>query len=63
MSPPVSKHVLDELVNGTEHPDPATVKVLNELYAANGQVGFRTSLRTDGDLRDANAVKTLKIKT
>lgn len=40
-----------------------TVKVLNELYAANGQVGFRTSLRTDGDLRDANAVKTLKIKT
>lgn len=39
-----------------------TVKVLNELYAANGQVGFRTSLRTDGDLRDAAAVKTLKIK-
>lgn len=39
-----------------------TVKVLNELYAANGQVGFRTSLRTDGDLRDASAVKTLKIK-
>lgn len=40
-----------------------TVKVLNELYAANGQVGFRTSLRTDGDLRDASAAKTLKIKT
>ncbi len=40
-----------------------TVKILSELYAANGQVGFRTSLRTDGDLRDASAVKTLKIKT
>ena len=39
-----------------------TVKVLNELYAANGQVGFRTSLRTDGDLRDANAAKVLAIK-
>lgn len=40
-----------------------TVKVLNELYAVNGQVGFRSSLRTDGDLRDANAVKALVIKT
>ena len=39
-----------------------TVKVLSELYAANGQIGFRTSLRTDGDLRDSAAVKTLKIK-
>ena len=39
-----------------------TVKVLNELYAANGQVGFRTSLRTDGDLRDAAAAKVLAIK-
>lgn len=39
-----------------------TVKVLNELYAANGQVGFRTSLRTDGDLRDASAAKVLAIK-
>lgn len=40
-----------------------TVKVLNELYAANGQVGFRTSLRTDGDVRDSAAVKSLVIKT
>ena len=39
-----------------------TVKVLNELYAANGQVGFRTSLRTAGDLRDASAAKVLLIK-
>lgn len=39
-----------------------TVKVLSELYAANGQIGFRTSLRTDGDIRDTAAVKTLKIK-
>ena len=39
-----------------------TVKVLSELFSANGQVGFRTDLRTDGDLRDAAAVKTLKIK-
>jgi HK97 family phage major capsid protein len=39
-----------------------TVKVLNELYAANGQVGFRTELRTDGDLRDSNAAKVLAIK-
>jgi HK97 family phage major capsid protein len=39
-----------------------TVKVLNELYAANGRVGIRTSLRTDGDLRDANAAKVLAIK-
>jgi HK97 family phage major capsid protein len=40
-----------------------TVKVLNELYAAAGQVGFRTSLRTDGDVRDTAAVKSLVIKT
>ena len=39
-----------------------TVKILSELFAANGQIGVRTSLRTDGDLRDPNAVKTLKIK-
>ena len=39
-----------------------TVKVLNELFAANGQIGFRTDIRTDGDVRDAAAVKTLKIK-
>lgn len=37
-----------------------TVKVLNELYAANGQVGFRASLRTDGKLRDAAAVRVYK---
>lgn len=36
-----------------------TVKVLNELYAANGQVGFRIHRRTDGDLRDTAAVKVL----
>lgn len=29
--PPVSKQVLTELVSGTEHPDQATVKVLNEV--------------------------------
>lgn len=40
-----------------------TVKVLDQLYAANGQVGFRASLRTDGALRDANAAKALVIKT
>lgn len=39
-----------------------TVKILSELFAANGQIGVRTSLRTDGDLRDSAAVKTLKIK-
>lgn len=39
-----------------------TVKILDQLYAANGQVGFRTSLRTDGDLRDAQAAKVLAIK-
>jgi len=39
-----------------------TVKVLSELYAANGQVGFRTSLRTDGDLRDPQAARVLAIK-
>lgn len=36
-----------------------TVKVLDELYAANGQVGFRIHMRTDGDLVDASAVKVL----
>lgn len=40
-----------------------SVKVLNELYAANGQVGFRTSFRTDGDIWDSAAVKALVIKT
>ena len=39
-----------------------TVKVLSELFATSGQVGFRTSLRTDGDLRDAAAAKVLAIK-
>jgi len=33
-----------------------TVKVLNELYAANGQVGFRIHKRTDGDLVDTAGV-------
>lgn len=36
------------------------VKVLNELYAVNGQVGFRAERRTDGDLVDTSAVKTGK---
>lgn len=40
-----------------------SMKVLDQLYAANGQVGFRASLRTDGALRDANAAKALVIKT
>ena len=34
-----------------------SIKVLNELYAANGQVGFRLHRRTDGDLVDTSAVK------
>lgn len=33
------------------------IKVLNELYAANGQVGVRAELRTDGDLIDTDSVK------
>lgn len=32
---------------------------LNELYAANGQVGYRMFERIDGDLMDSNAVKNL----
>ncbi len=36
-----------------------TVKVLDQLYAATGQIGFRIHIRTDGDLTDANAVKVL----
>ena len=36
-----------------------TVKVLDELYAATGQIGFRVHMRTDGDLTDTNAVKVL----
>ena len=37
-----------------------TVKRLEELYAANGQVGFRVDRRLDGDLVDTAAVKTLQ---
>lgn len=37
-----------------------TVKILNELYAANGQVGYRIHRRTDGDVIDTLAFKTLK---
>lgn len=32
---------------------------LGELYAANGQIGFRGSMRSDGRVMIANAVKTL----
>jgi len=35
------------------------VKVLEELYAANGQVGVRVHRRTDGAVVDANAAKVL----
>jgi HK97 family phage major capsid protein len=35
------------------------VKRLEELYAANGQVGFRVSQRFDGDLVDTAAVRVL----
>lgn len=37
----------------------ATVKVLNELFAVNGQVGYRVDRRLDGELVDAIAVKVL----
>ncbi len=33
--------------------------VLNELYAANGQVGYRGYERIDGDLIDTTTVKNL----
>lgn len=36
-------------------------RVLNELYAANGQVGFRGTGRTDGRLVIAEGIKTLKM--
>ena len=36
------------------------VQRLNELYAVNGQVGFRFRIRIDGDLTDTAAVKWLK---
>lgn len=39
-----------------------SVMRLNELFAGNGLVGFRVFKRVDGQLLDANAVKTLKIK-
>ncbi len=35
---------------------------LNELYAANGQVGFRATQRVDGKLILKEAVKILKMK-
>lgn len=37
-----------------------TAQVLDQLYAANGQIGYRVHKRTDGDLVDDTAVKTLK---
>lgn len=37
-----------------------TGQVLNELYAATGQVGYRVHKRTDGDVIDDTAFKTLK---
>ena len=36
---------------------------LNELYAATGQIGFRTYQRVDGKLTLPEAVKTLKMKS
>lgn len=39
--------------------NPATFQRLNELYAANGQVGFRMAERTDGNLVVPEAVKVL----
>jgi HK97 family phage major capsid protein len=38
------------------------VQRLNELYAKNGQVGFRFRQRTDGKLLVADAIKVLQIK-
>ena len=37
-------------------------KRLNELFAANGQVGFLASQRVDGKLILSEAVKTMAIK-
>lgn len=37
-----------------------SAQVLSELYAANGQIGFRVHKRVDGDLVDDAAVRTLK---
>jgi len=36
---------------------------LNELYAANGQIGFKVTQRVDGRLILTEAVKCLKLKT
>lgn len=48
----ISKYWVREVGN-------ATVKVLTELYAANGQVGYRVDRRLDGELIDTSAVKVL----
>lgn len=37
------------------------VKYLDQLYAANGQVGWRVQQRSDGDIIDSGAFKTLKL--
>lgn len=39
-----------------------TMQRLVELYAGNGQVGFRFTMRVDGKLTDTSAVKSLKMK-
>ena len=38
---------------------PRQMQILNELYAANGQIGYRGFERIDGELIDTNAVKNL----
>ena len=38
------------------------IQRLNELYAKNGQVGFRFRQRTDGKLLVAEAIKVMQIK-
>lgn len=38
-----------------------TLKRLDQLYAANGQVGFRGSARTDGHVMLSDAIKVLKM--
>lgn len=39
-----------------------TVQILDQLYAANGQVGYIVNRRTDSKIVDANALHTLKMK-
>jgi HK97 family phage major capsid protein len=39
-----------------------TAQRLNELYAGNGQVGFRFQMRVDGELALAEAIKYLACK-